>query len=227
MSYGATDWFSFANATWRCVAGSKSISQSNAVARNEVGDILNDTAYGEDRTYTSEYEMVADTGSTGLSATCKLGAFKLVDTNQKTLITSLALSTSNTAYPRLTITAMTTGDSTADRVYDPTELDTIALGFGADIIGIVPDTTTSSVVINSDITFATERATILNGSGTLVNSQVFGAKYSANNTLNCVTGTPTAVAASGWVTDNSGASTQNTDYATATISVHKAVAADT
>lgn len=226
MSFGATDFFGFATASWVCVSGNRTQSSSRAETRDQDGDFQGATSYDSEAGWTCEYELASDTGNTGLvSGGIKLGAKKVISAGVFAQYTRVALNTSNTQKPRLTIEAQKAADSTADgRLYSPTVIDALALGFGAEAIGVTA--AADCAITASDISFATERAKTLGATGIMARTDVYGAIYEANNSIGSASTTPSATADSGW-TKSAGvnATTSNTAYATGSMSVYKIVTA--
>jgi len=231
MAFGATDFWGFADTYVVCVDGSASPSTSAAQSMDSRGDVKCETLYDSVTAYSSTYDLLPKTDTAGAPlavALPDLGTIKS-DTVGKRVLTSIAVTTSNTGYPRIVLAGQSKSDSTAVATYAPDKLeDYIVRAWGAVAIGQTPDTGVSCT--GSNATFAASPVRVLNALGVEKATEIHGARIDATNEYSKCTGNPSATTdtADGWKR-NSGpnVSTTNTSYATASYGVYLNAQADT
>lgn len=227
MAFGATDYFSLGDTAWEPQSSSKSTASANAQAADSWGDVACETVYNRASTYQVVYALVKGS-SVNVTTKVKLGNIKTIGA-EKAVISSIEVATSNTDFPRVTVTAEEWHGDTDLRTYTMTGATAIAAEKRAQAIGFVADTTTSTMIQSSTATYTVQVARVADSVGSYVKTAVYGGRGEVTAELMACAGTATAVAdtANGWaLAKEVESATDNTSYGNSTVSVFKNLAND-
>lgn len=220
MSYGATDYFGFDDATAIFVQSGE-FSPSNttdATVSDENGDIACRTKAGEVEEYSNDYKLCGG-ATVDIDATFgKVG--DVVTHNSKDLqITAISVNTTNSEEPTVSITGILETAGQTHATYT-TGLSVVA-SKGAQTFGLAALTTGNYVTAGS-FEIGGSHSVVEDSQGDIVCREPYGFRLTASHTIQNCTASPTATADTGWALENPiGESSTNTDYGSATVDVFK------
>jgi hypothetical protein len=224
MSFASvTDWWGLSDSN--CVLQSSDKVgdvAGNASVADSVGDVQCETVYGDQYTYETVYKLI--NGDTEDFASAKLGQnFSETGSVDVRAINSIAVNTSNTDFPEITISGRTIVGS-SDGEWTP----------GISVVGKKAAqkfgfTAAASTFLQSSSATASlqTEAVVLGDSGDLAAVEFAGARLEASGELSACSVAPSATADSGYTLAKPiGVNSENVNYQTASIEVFKNIVRD-
>ena len=232
MAFGVTtDYFGLADTKWQIQSSGIMPSASNAQALDSNGDVACEEVFGADAVYTAEYRVVSAAKDTNgyvpidLDDYAKIGELFAIDTNTDAAVTGVEVSTINSEFPTVSVTAAKHFGDTVDQPEYTSGLEILGIK-KAQGFGFSP--AAGSRLVSSSASLSSQRTTVQDSQGDYAKSLVYQARLEASGELTACTGTPTATADTGYTLANAVAgATTNTGYGTGTVAVFKNITADT
>jgi len=225
MPFGANDYFALGDTAYEPQSSSIATTASNAQAMDSWGDVACETVFGRAKTWQVVYALVKG-ATVNVTTKVKLGNIKTIGA-EKAVITGVELATTNTDFPRLTVTGEEWFGDTDLRTYTMTGLTAIAAEKRAQPIGVVLDTGTN--INGSTASYTVQIVRVSDSVGTFAKSAVYGGRAEASNDLIACSTTAGAVAdtANSWALSKEAENaTDNTSYGSSTVVAYLNLAND-
>jgi len=209
MAYGAsTDKFGLADTNWKLQDYGSDFSSSQAQALDQYGDVACETTYDTGTSYSNTYMYCGSGDSSGnvVFPTVNLGE----DTGNAVYVTGATVETSNTDWPKLTITGETTAGSPG--IGDTVTFPSVAAGKVATALGCTADT--GSYVQSSSWSRTVQIQYGYDSDGARCIASSTGDRIEATTEVVACTGTPGVTIDTAFTQSGGGLSESNTGYAT-------------
>lgn len=208
-----TDHWGISDTNFELESSEWSPNSQNAQVQDSNGDNVAETVFDTYAEVSSVYNIISGTDLV-IDSKVKVGTI-----NNGNVVTGVELSTSNTAFPQLTVTGQPhCGDTSAQYVYANSVTVSgvkTAQGLGAVSTDSVTRLSSASLSVSSEI------ARVNGDSGACVATDVYGARAEVSAEGVSATGDPAMTADTGWTAMPSGQSDEVTGYGSGSRSVFK------